>query len=120
MAWSSACRSPCQNLYAGKDELAVRTPTEGSNRCNSAPTATRAPTTAVVPVVALPVASSFAYSSVVKYLEDDLQRIIRTILEARPLPLLASAPDPAHVIAATPHYQGPRELRLKAWFIDIY
>ena len=113
IAQSSARHSPCQNPHDGKDELAGRTPTKGSDRRTSAPAASRASTPAVAPVVALLVASGSANSSVVRYLEDDLQRILRTVLDSRPL-----APVPAP--AAALHYEGPRERPLKAWFPDIY
>ena len=113
MAQSSACRSPRQNLHNGKDKLGGRTPTEGSDRRTLAPTASRAPTPAVTPIVAQLATSGSANSSVVRYLEDDLQRILRTVLDSRPLALV---PAPA----AAPHYEGPRERPLKARFPDIY
>ena len=113
MAWSSARRSLCQNPHDGKNELGGGTPTKGSNRHTLAPTATRAPTPVAALVIALLAASGFADSSVVRYLEDDLQRILRIVLDSRPL-----APVPAP--AAALHYEGPRERPLKAWFPDIY
>ena len=79
MAQSFARRSPCQNPHDGKDKLAGGTPTEGSDRRTPAPAASRAPTPAVAPVVAPLAASGSADSSVVRYLEDDLQRIFRTV-----------------------------------------
>ena len=115
MAQSSACRSPCQNSHNGEDELAGRTPTKGSDRRTPAPAASRAPTPAVVPVVTLFAASGSTDSSVVRYLEDDLQRILSTVLDSRPFtPILAP------VVTAAPHYKGPRERPLKTWFPDIY
>ena len=115
MAQSSACRSPCQNPHDGKDELAGGTPTEGSDRRTPAPAASRAPTPAVAPVIAPLAAFGSADSSVVRYSEDDLQRIFRTVLDSKPL-----APVLAPVIAAAPHYEGPCEKSLKVWFPDIY
>ena len=120
MAQSSVCCSPCQNLHNGKDKLAGKTPTKGSNRCTPAPATTHAPTTAIIPFAALVAAFGSADSSVVKYLEDDLQRIIRTILEARPLLLPAPAPIPAPVLTPAPHYESTYKRTLKAWFADIY
>ena len=113
MAQSSACRSPCQNLHDGEDKLAGGTPTKGSDRCIPAPAASRALTPAVAPVVTPFAASGSANSSVVRYSEDDLQWILRTVLDFRPL-----APIPAP--SAALHYEGSPERPLKAWFPDIY
>ena len=113
MARSSARCSPCQNSHDGKNELAGETPTKGSDRRTSAPAASRAPTPAIALVVALLAASGSADSSVIRYSEDDLQRILKTVLDFRPI-----APIPAS--AAAPHYERPRERSLKAWFPDIY
>ena len=113
MARSSARRSPRQNPHDGEDELAGGTPTEGSDRRTPAPAASRAPTPAVAPVIAPLAASGLANSSVVRYLEDDLQRILRIVLDSRPF-----TPVPAP--AGAPHYKGPRERPLKAQFSDIY
>ena len=115
MARSSTCRKLCQNPHNGKDELAGGTSTEDSNHCTPAPAATRALTPAFAPVVAPLVASGSADSSVVGYLKDDLLRILKTVLDSR-----SPAPVPAPVVAAAPHYEGPRERFLKAWFPDIY
>ena len=112
MARSSARRSPCQNLHNGKDELAGGTSTKGSNHRTPAPAASRAPTPAVAPVVAPLAASGPADSSVVRYSEDDFQRILRIVLDSRPL---APVPTPAAL-----HYEGPCERLLKARFPDIY
>ena len=120
MAWSSPHCSPRQNLYDNKDKLASWTPTEGSNCRTPAPTTTRAPISAVASVVAPLVASGFTDSSMVRYLEDDLQRIVKTILEARLLLALPLAPIPASVIAAALQYEGPGKRPLKARFVDIY
>ena len=115
MARYSACCNPRQNPHNGKDKLVGGTPTKGSNRCTPAPVATRAPTPAAAPVVVSLAASASANFFVVKYSEDDLQRIFRTVLDSRP-----SASILAPVVAATPHYEGPREPSLKARFPDIY
>ena len=121
MVQSFARRSPRQNpLFDGKDKLASGTPTKDSDHCTPAPTATGASTTAVVLIVAPLVFSGSANSFVVRYLEDDLQRIVKTILDARPFFLPAFAPIPALVIVTTPYYKGPRERPLKARFPDIY
>ena len=113
MARSSARCSPCQNPHDDENELAGGTPTEDSDRRTPAPTTSRASTPAVASLIALLVASGSADSSMVRYLEDDLQRILGTILDSRPLP---SVPAPA----AAPHYKGSHERPLKAWFPDIY
>ena len=113
MAQSFARRSPCQNPHDGKDELTGGTPTKGNDPCTPAPAASRASTPAVAPVVAPFAASSPSDSSVVRYLEDDLQQILRIVLDSRPLAPI-SAP------ATASHYEDPRERPLKAWFPDIY
>ena len=115
MARSSARRSPCQNPHNGEDKLAGETPTEGSNRRTPVPAATRALTAAAIPVVAPLAASGSANSSVVKYSDDDLQRILRTVLDSRP-----PAPVLAPVIAAAPHSEGLGKRPLKARLPDIY
>ena len=120
MAQSSACCSPWQNPHNSKNELAGGTPTKGSNRWTPAPAATRAPTPTIAPVVAPLIASGSNNSSVVIYLEDDFQQIVRTILKAKTLLLLAPAPVPALVVAAAPHYKGPRKRPLKTRFPNIY
>ena len=68
-----------------------------------------------------------AANSIPKYSEDDLQRILRTVLEARvpaPAPVLAPAPVPAPVPAPAP---APAPIvaeayrkKLKARFPDVY
>ena len=113
MARSSARCSPRQNPHNGEDELAGGTPTEGSDSRTPDPAASHALTPAVAPVVAPLPAAGFADSSVVRYSEDELQRILRTVLDSRPL---VSVPAPA----AAPHYEGLREKPLKARFPDIY
>ena len=113
MAQSSACHSSRQNSHDGKDELAGGTPTKRNNRCTPDPAALRAPTPAVALVVAPLAVSGSANSSVVRYLEDDFQPILRIVLDSR-------SPAPVPAPAAAPHYEGPRKRPLKAWFPDIY
>ena len=115
MARSSARCNPCQNPHNGKDELAGGTLTKDIDRCAPVPTTTRAFTPAIALVIALFVASGSADFSVVRYLADELQRILKTVLDFRP-----PASVLALVVAATPHYKGPRKRPLKAWFPDIY
>ena len=115
MAQFSTCCSLYQNPHNGKDKLAGGTPTEGSNRCTPAPSATHAPTSSIVPVVASLIVSGSADSSVVRYLENDLQRILRTGLDFRSFVLA-----PALVVAPALHYEDPRKWPLKARFPDIY
>ena len=113
MTQCSARCSPCQNPHDGKDKLAGGTPIEGNDHRTPVPVPSRAPTPAVASVVAPLVASDSADSSVVKYSEDDLQQILKTFLDSRPL---ASVPAPAAAL----HYEDPRERPLKARFPDIY
>ena len=115
MARSSACRSPRQNPHDGKDKLAGGTLTEGSSRCTLAPAAIRVPTLAALPVIALLAASDSADSSVVRYWEDDFQRILGTVLDSIPPALVLTL-----VVAAAPHSKGPCEQPLKTRFPDIY
>ena len=56
----------------------------------------------------------------VRYLEDDFQRVVRTIFEARPILISAPAPVPAPVVATAPNYKGPHERPLNVQFPDIY
>ena len=76
-----------------------------------------------------PVVNALAATSVLKYFENDLQRILKAVLEAR-APVLAPAPIPAPVPAPTPVpapapalapivAETPRE-KLKAHFSDVY
>ena len=108
MAQSFARHSPCQNPHNSKDKLASGTPTKVSNHCTLTPTATCAPIPAAAPVVAPLAASGSADSSVVRYLEDDLKRILRTVLDFKPPTLV-----PALIVAAAPYSEGPRERSLK-------
>ena len=116
MARSSARCSFCQNpLFDGKDEFAGKTPTKGSNCRTTVCAAIHAPTPAVAPAIAPLAPFGSANSSVVRYLEDDLQRILRTVLDSK-LP----TPVPAPIVATALHYEGPRERLLKARFLDVY
>ena len=115
MAQSSARCSLCQNFYNGKNKLAGGTSNKGSDRYTPAPTATRAFTPAIAPIVTPLIASGSADSSVIRYLKDNLQRILRTVLDFRPPALL-----PAPVVAAALHYEVLCKRPLKAWFLDIY
>ena len=84
------------------------------------PTAIRALTLIVAPVITSLMSSGSANSYMVRYLEDNLQRIVKTILKSRPLYSPASAPVPAFVLVAAPYYEGPRKRPLKTRFLDIY
>ena len=70
-----------------------------------------------------PVANAPAATSVLKYSEDDLQRILKAVLEARapvPAPAPVLAPAPAPVLAPAPIVaEAPRE-KLKARSPDLY
>ena len=121
MAQSSARRSPRQNpLFDNKDKLADGTPTYGNERRTPVFVATRPPIPAVAPVIPPLVAFGFVNSSVVKYLEDDLQRIVKTILEARPFFSFTHAPVLTLVVTTAPHYEGLRERPLQAKFPNVY
>ena len=121
MAQSSTCRSSCQNpLFDGKDKLIGGLPTKVSNCCTLAPAVPRAPTSAVIPVVALLAAFSSADFSVVRYLEKSLYQIVRTIFEARSLPPPTLTFVLAPIVIAASHNEGSRERPLKARFPDIY
>ena len=115
IAQSSACHSPRQNPHNGKNELAGGTPTEGSNRRTPTPATTHAPTPTIAPVVAPFVISGFVKSFVVRYSKNNLQRILKTVLNSRP-----PVPVPAPIVAGAPHYEGLCERPLKTRFPDIY
>ena len=115
MARPPACRSPRRNPPpTGKDEPAGPAPTEGSDTYTPAPAVSRAPTPAPAPAPAPPLASApVDANTTVRYLEADLQRILRTVLEARLLaPTLAPQPR------VFPN--GPRKRPLKARFPELY
>ena len=103
-----------------KDKLTGGTPTKDSNRCIPASITTHAPTFAIALIIAPLVASDSADSSIVTYSEDNLERIVRTIFEARPLPLPALAPVPAPVVATSLYYESVYEWLWKAQSPDIY
>ena len=109
------CRSPYQNPHNGKEKFASGTSTVNGNFCTPTPATTYVSTPADALVIAFVAASGSAYSSVVRYLEDNLQRILKTILDFRSL-----TPVPAPVITAALHYKGLCERPLKAWFPNIY
>ena len=115
MARPPARRSPCRNPPpTGKDEPAGPAPTEGSDTYTPAPAVSRAPTPAPAPAPAPPLAPApVDADATVRYSEADLQRILRTVLEARPL---APAPAPQPLVFP----DGPRERPLKARFPELY
>ena len=115
MAQSCACSSPSHTFHNYKDELAGGTFTKDSNCCTLVSAASSVLTSAIVPVIAPLVAFGSADSSVVKYLEDDLQWILRTVLVSRPSFLVL-----ALIVAVAPRYEGLFERPLKAWFPNIY
>ena len=101
MAQSFACRSPCQNPYDGKHKLAGGTPSEGNNCHTPVPAATCACTPTAIPVVAPLAASRSADSSVVRYLRNNLQQILRTVLDSKtPAPVPASLSPPPRTLKA--------------------
>ena len=104
MAQSSARRIPSQIFFlGGKDKLTGAALTKDNNT----PVVLYAPTLAAAPSVV------FALSSIDQYLEDDLQRILRTVLDFRPLAsLLTPAP-------ASQQYKGSCERLLKARFPNV-
>ena len=115
MARPPARRSPRRNPPpTGEDEPAGPAPTEGSDIYTPAPAVSRALTPAPAPAPApllapVPVDAN----ATVRYSEADLQRIFRTVLEARPL---APAPAPQPLVFP----DGPRERPLKARFPELY
>ena len=81
MAWSSACQTFSQNLFlGGKNKLAGAAFIKSNN--------ISAVSDAPIPAPAIALSISSAPSSVVKYLEDDFQKILRTVLDFRPLVIL--------------------------------
>ena len=66
-------------------------------------------------------ANALATTIILKYSEDDLQRILKAVLEARaPVPALALAPAYAPAPALAPIVaKAPRE-KLKACSLDVY
>ena len=106
MAQSLACRTLFQNFpLGGKNKLVGAALIEGNN------------ITAVLCVFtlffafALPIC--FTSSSMAKYLKNDFQQILRTVLNFRPsAPLLAPA--------SAFHHESFCKKMLKAWFPDVY
>ena len=115
MARTPAPCSPCRNPPpTGKDELAGPAPTERCDTYTPALAVSRAPTPAPAPAPAPPLASApVDANTTVRYLEADLQRILRTVLEARPL-----TPVSGRQPLVFP--DGPRERPLKARFPELY
>ena len=104
-----ACRSLCQNPPpTGKDELASLAFIDGSDTYIPALAVSRTPIPALS---AAPALAPAAINSTVRYLEADLQRILRTVLEARP-PALA----PQQLV----FWESPCEQSLKARFPELY
>ena len=115
MAQSFDRRSSRQNPQNGKDKHAGKISTKGSNRCTLATAVTCTPIPTAALIVAPLAAFGSADSSMVKYWEDNLQWILKTVLDSRLFALI-----PAPVLAAAPHYEGLCERLLKVWFLDIY
>ena len=115
MARLLACRSPCRNPpLTGEDEPADPAPTEDSDTYIPALTVSRAQTPAPAPILAPPLAlAPVDANATVRYSKADLQRIFKTVLEARPL-----APTPAPQPLVFP--DGPRKKPLKARFLELY
>ena len=109
MARPLACRSPYQNsLLTGKDKFAGPAPIESSDTYTPLCAVSHAHTLASPAVLAFALA---AVDLTVRYLEADLQRIFRTVLETCPC---ASAPQPLVFL------DGPCERPLKVRFPELY
>ena len=97
-----------------KDKPAGPAPTESSDTYTPAPVMSRAATPAPASAPAPPLAlAPVDADATFRYSEADLQRIFRTVLEARPL---APAPAPQPLVFP----DGPRERPLKARFPELY
>ena len=121
MAQSSARCNLRQNLlFDSKDKLAGGTSTKSSNPHTPVSVTTNALTSAITPVVAPLIASGSADSSVVRYSDDNLQRIIKTIFETRPLLSPTLTPVSASVVTAAPYNKGLHKRPLKTWLPSIY
>ena len=105
MAQSFACPTFLQNpLFGGKDELAGVISTKGNNIF----AILRARISAATPLIIS------ALSFVLRYIEDDLQQILKTVLDFRSSALLpAPAPAPQQ-------YKSSYERPLKARFPGVY
>ena len=109
MARPLARCSPCQNSPpTDKDKPAGPAPIESSDSYTPAPAISRAPTPAPP---AAPALSPSAVNSMVKYLEANLQRIFRTVLETTP---------PAPALQPRVFPDGPCERPLKPRFPELY
>ena len=107
MTWCLACCTPSQNFLIGsKDELASIASIQGNNIPAMSHASTL--TTILAPSVV------FASFSVAQYSENDLQRILRTILDSKSSPAFT----PAFVV--TQQYKSSCKRLLKALFPDIY
>ena len=115
MARPLTCCSPCRNPPStGGNEFAGPTPTEGSDIYTLACAISRAPTLALAHAPALLLAPApVDANATVKYLEANLKRIFRTVLEARP-------PVPALSRQPFVFLEGPCEKPLKARFLELY
>ena len=102
---SFICCTPLQNLlFGGKDRFIGATLTKGNNIL----AVLRAPTSTIAP----PVVSIL--SSMARYSEDDLQRILKNVLDFRP-PV-----SPPAFVPAPSQYKCLCERPLKAWLQDVY
>ena len=72
-----------------------------------------------------PVTNALAATSVLKYSEDDLQRILKVVLEAKapvpaPVPFSAPVPAPAPALVLAPIVTEAPRKKLKARSLDVY
>ena len=112
MARALACRSSRQNPPpTGKDEPAGPAATEGSDTYAPAPAVSRASTLALP---AAPSLASAAVDSMIRYLEADLQRILRIILETKP-----PAPAPQPLFFPDGSCERPLKARFPELFCDM-
>ena len=109
MARPFAYFSPHRNpTPTGKDEPAEPSPVNGSDTYTFAPAMSHA----LIPALPLaPALTDAAVDSIVRYLEADFQRFLRTILEARP-PVFVPQPLVIPV--------NPCKRLLKARFPELY
>ena len=115
MARPPACRSPHRNPPPiGKDEPTGPALPEGNDTHTSAPIVSRAPTLAPAPAPAPPLnLAPVDANAMVRYLEPEVQRILRAVLKARPL-------APAPVLQPFVFANGPCDKPLKARFPELY
>ena len=111
MARPPTCHNPCRNSPpTGEDKPAGPARTEDSDTYTSALAVSCAPIPAPPATFILALAPA-AVDSMVRYLEADLQQILRIILETRPLAIVPQSlvfPD------------GPCKRPLKARFPELY